>query len=293
MRLLNILKENNIIKVSPEDNLSRVLSKLSTSHDAAFVFNDEDKYIGIISPYFTMIKSSLPANTKVKNCLTHTAKVYLNYPLSKVCELFIQSKIHYLPVFDPKPPDVQDKSQENFLGIISARRILSYFSHQTFFKVKIEEIIKKKWQGLVTIFEDDTIARAIHLFKEKKISKLIVISHEKKLKGVLSYYDLIRLMISPKYSGHHSENGGEKINFNNYRVKNFQKSYILTLSKERFLIEAINLIVEKKIGSVIIIDKEKYPLGIITTRDILRFFIDNEKKMFLKSLNPFSKIIKK
>ena len=67
MRLLNILKENDIIKVSPEDHLSKVLSKLSTSHDAAFVFNDENKYIGIISPYFTMIKTSLPGNTKVEH----------------------------------------------------------------------------------------------------------------------------------------------------------------------------------------------------------------------------------
>lgn len=284
MRLLNILKENDIIRVSSEDHLSKVLSKLSTSHDAAFVFNDEDKYMGIVSPYFTMIKSSLPANTKVQHCLTHTAKIYLNYPLSKVCELFIQSKIHYLPVFD---------KEDKFLGIISARRILSYFKDLSIFKIKVEEIIKKRWKGLITVFEDDTITQAIHLFKTNKISKLIVINHERKLKGVLSYYDLIKLMVSPKYSSHHGERVNEKVSFYNYRVKNFAKNYVLTLSKEKHLIEVINLIVNKKIGSVIVVDKERRPLGIITTRDILRFFIDNEKFAFIKSLNPFKKIFKK
>lgn len=285
MRLLNILKENNIIKVSPEDHLSHVLSKLSTSHDAAFVFNENNKYLGVVSPYFTMIKSSFPGNTKVEHCLTHTAKVYLNYPLAKVCELFIQSKIHYLPVFDPQ--------SEKFLGIISARRVLSYFKDQPIFKVKVEEIIRKRWQGLITVYEDDTISQAIHLFRTKKISKLIVINQTKKLKGVLSYYDLIRLMISPKHSNHQGERIGDKISFYNYRVKNFAKSYVLTLSKEKLLIEVINLIVNKKIGSVIIIDKERRPLGIITTRDILRFYIDNEKYAFIKSLNPFKKIFRK
>ena len=284
MRLLNILKENNIIKVSPEDHLSHVLSKLSTSHDAAFVFDDNDKYLGVINPYFTMIKSSLPGNTKVAHCLTHTAKVYLNYPLAKVCELFIQSKIHYLPVFS---------NDEKFLGIISARRILSYFKDQSIFKVKVETIIKKRWQGLITVFDDDRISQAIHLFRTKKISKLVVINHEKKLKGVLSYYDLIKLMISPKYSNHRGERSDDKISFYNYRVKNFVKSYVLTLSKEKLLIEVINLIINKKIGSVIIVDKERRPLGIITTRDILRFYIDNEKYSFIKSLNPFKKIFKK
>ena len=284
MRLLNILKENDIIKVSPEDHLSKVLSKLSTSHDAAFVFDEEDKYMGIVSPYFTIIKSSMPANTKVQHCLTHTAKIYLNYPLSKVCQLFIESKIHYLPVFDEK---------DKFLGIISARRILSYFKDLSIFKVGVEKIINKRWQGLVTVYEDDTITQAIHLFKTKKISKLIVINHDKKLKGVLSYYDLIKLMISPKYASHHGERVNEKISFYNYRVKNFAKNYVLTLSKEKHLIKVINLIVNKKIGSVIIIDKERRPLGIITTRDILRFYIDNEKFAFIKSLNPFKKMFKK
>ncbi|MFA6533444.1 MAG: CBS domain-containing protein, partial [Patescibacteria group bacterium] len=236
------------------------------------------------SPYFTMIKSSLPANTKVQHCLTHTAKIYLNYPLSKVCELFIQSKIHYLPVFD---------KEDKFLGIISARRILSYFKDMPIFKVTVESIIKKRWKGLITVFEDDTITQAIHLFKTNRISKLIVINHERKLKGVLSYYDLIKLMVSPKYSSHHGERVNEKISFYNYRVKNFSKNYVLTLSKEKHLIEVINLIVNKKIGSVIVVDKERRPLGIITTRDILRFFIDNEKFAFIKSLNPFKKIFKK
>ena len=231
-----------------------------------------------------MIKTSLPGNTKVEHCLTHTAKVYLNYPLAKVCELFIQSKIHYLPVFD---------KSEKFLGIISARRILSYFKDKSIFKVKVEEIIRKRWQGLITVYEDDTISQAIHLFRTKKISKLIVINQTKKLKGVLSYYDLIKLMISPKYSNHRGERSDDKISFYNYRVKNFAKSYVLTLSKEKLLIEVINLIINKKIGSVIIIDKERHPLGIVTTRDILRFYIDNEKKNFFKSLNPFKKIFKK
>lgn len=284
MRLLNILKENDIIRVSPEDHLSKVLSKLSTSHDAAFVFDENDKYIGIVSPYFTMIKSSLPANTKVQHCLTHTSKIYLNYPLSKVCELFIQSKIHYLPVFN---------EEDKFLGIISARRILSYFKDMPIFKVTVESIIKKRWKGLITVFEDDTITQAIHLFKTNKISKLIVINHDRKLKGVLSYYDLIKLMVSPKYSSHHGERVNEKISFYNYRVKNFAKNYVLTLSKEKHLLEVINLIVNKKIGSVIVVDNERRPLGIITTRDILRFFIDNEKFAFIKSLNPFKKIFKR
>lgn len=284
MRLLNILKENDIIKVSPEDHLSHVLSELSTSHDAAFVFDKNDNYIGVINPYFTMIKSSLPGNTKAAHCLTHTSKIHVNYPLSKVCELFIQSKIHYLPVVD---------DNDQFVGIISARRILSYFKDQPIFKSKLENEIKKRWRGVVTVLEDDTISQAVHLFKTNKISKLVVVNHEKKLKGVLSYYDIIKLMITQKSSIHRGEINSEKTSLHNLRVRKFAKPYVLTLSKDKFIIDAINLILSKKIGSVVVTDKDKRPLGIMTTTDILRFYINNEKKNFIKSLNPFKKIFKK
>ena len=95
----------------------------------------------------------------------------MQYLVFEQMKLFIQSKIHYLPVFD---------KSEKFLGIISARRILSYFKDQSIFKVKVEEIVKKRWQGLITVFDDDMISQAIHLFRTKKISKLIVINQTKK-----------------------------------------------------------------------------------------------------------------
>jgi len=280
-----ILKTEGIIKAHPNDTLSSVLSKLTSSHDAAFIFDDKNVFQGVINPYYTLIKSSsYDGSTKVEHALFHPPHVKEEDTIGRIVQLMNESKIHYLPIFDEK---------DKFLGIISARRILSYFKDLSIFKVGVEKIIIKRWQGLITVHENDTITQAINLFKSKKISKLIVINHDKKLKGVLSYYDLIKLMISPKYSSHHGERANEKISFYNYRVKNFAKSYVLTLSKERHLIEVINLIVNKKIGSVIIVDPDRRPLGIITTRDILRFFIDNEKFAFIKSLNPFKKMFKK
>src|SRR3989344_6092616 len=156
MRLLNILKENNIIKVSPENHLSYALSRLSTSHDAAFVFDEENKYYGVINPYYCVIKSSYPGNTKVAHCLTHPQRIYVNYSLTKVAELFNQSKIHYLPVFDPQT--------EKFLGIVSARRVINHIKTLPIFKIKIKQLIKLK-KPPVIISENSSVAEALNLFK--------------------------------------------------------------------------------------------------------------------------------
>lgn len=271
MRLLNILKENNIIKASPEDLLANVLSKLSTSHDAAFVFDEKEKFLGVINPYYSVIKASHPGNTKAIHCLSHPPKIFLNFPLVKVCDAFIQSKIHYLPVFDEK---------EKFLGIISARRILSYLKDLPIFKIKIETFLKEKVRPIVAVYEDDGIAKAVSLFKSTKFSKIIVINRDMKLRGILSYYDLIAYVMKPKESPGRGERTGRKIHYLNHQVKSFIKTSVLTLRKELFLSEAINLILNKKIGSVIIIDEERRPIGIITTKDILKLYINSERSFF-------------
>jgi len=153
------------------------------------------------------------------------------------------------------------------------------------FKVKIEEVIKKRWKPLITVRFDDSINNALNLFKSKKISKLVVVDYQGKLKGVLSYYDLINFIISPKFKESKGDRIGNKGSFYNYHVKTFAKSYVLTMNKEKSLHEVIDTIINKKIGSVIIIDKERRPLDIITSSDILKFYINQERLGFFKQVS--------
>src|SRR5215210_6787788 len=110
-KISEIINTEDVIKVSPNDTLSSALSKLSSSHDAAFVFNDLDEFVGVINPYYSLIRNSYPGNAKVQHCMFHPPRIYPDYPLYKVMQLFNESKIHYLPVFD---------RNEKFLGIVSA-----------------------------------------------------------------------------------------------------------------------------------------------------------------------------
>lgn len=286
MSLQDIIKTNNIIRIALHDNLSSALSKLKSSHDSAFLFDDENKFLGLVNPYYSLIKSSFPGNAKVENCVYHPPKVYIDYSIQKTAELLIESKVHYLPILD---------RNENFIGIISARRLMQHFRSLPFFKIKIKDLFKHKSKPLSVIFEDDTVQRAVNLFKLTKHSKLIVVNKDEKLKGILSYYDLISYLVSPKTSEKRGEREGNKVNFYHHKVKNFAKSYVLTLSLEDTLDKAINLILDKRIGSVVIVDSKRYPVGIITTRDLLRFFIQSqngkEAEMIRKNVSTKSRQI--
>jgi len=278
VRLIDIIKKDRVIKVLPGATLSSALSKLTTSHDAAFVFSQEGKYLGLINPYYCLIKSSYPGNAKVEHCLFHAPRVRTDYSVSKVASLFIESKVHYLPVFD---------EQENFVGIVSARRLLSRVIRTEIFNSTIKEILMLKRQPLITTFENETVANSLNIFKKSKVSKIIILSKDLKLKGILSYYDLVSYLISPKGSQGRGERKGNKISFNNLTVKNFAKSYVLTLSPNKLLHDVLDLVLRKKIGSVVIVDESKHPIGIITTKDLLRFLLrnNNSKEIEISSQN--------
>jgi len=285
INLSDIIKKENIITVSGSEILSSTLAKLSTSHDAAFVFGDRGEFTGVINPYYCLIRSSYPGNAKVAHCLYHPPRLYIDYDLSRVASLFIESKIHYLPVFN---------RGEEFLGIISARRLLIHLRKLPIFEKKIGEAFDSKRKPLVVISEEDKVSKAINLFKSTKYSKLIVINRDLKLRGILSYYDLISFMTSSRDRTGRREKFGNKSHLSTQPIKNFIKTYVLTLKKENSLREIFNLIVDKKIGSVIIVDEERHPIGIFTTRDLLRFFIDQERgDLFKKVSSGIGKFLSK
>lgn len=266
LNLKDIIKTDRIIKISPDETLSQAVSQMRTSHDAAFVFDEDNKFIGVVNPYYALIKSSYPGNSKVKHCLYHPPKLHVDFSIPKVAELFTESKIHYLPIFD---------DQDKFLGIISARHLLSYFINSSLFNIPIGEILQRKTKPLITIYEDDTVNSAIEIFRRTKTSKLIILNKDLKLRGVLSYYDLISYLVSPKESPHKGQREGNHISFHHLKIKNFAKTYTLTLTAKDQVAKALELIISKKIGSVVIIDNERHPIGILTTKDFLNILGKN------------------
>lgn len=263
MKTSKLMQTDGIIKASPDEILSSVLSRLPSSHSAAFIFDKNQKYLGVINPYYSVIKSSNPSNIKIEHCLFHAPHIKMQHTAGKIAEMMIQSKIHYLPVFD---------DQDKFIGMVSARNMLRTYESHNVFTTRISGMIRLKKRPLIVVQEEETIGQALHIFKETKLSKLIVVNNDGRLKGVLSYYDLISFLIAPKKKERGALNT-DKSSLQTKRVKHFLKSYVLTLSPNDFARDALHLILEKKIGSIIIIDSNSKPIDIITTRDLLSLLI--------------------
>ncbi len=258
MTVGDIYKTTDIVKVSKGDSLASALNSLTSSHDSAFVF-DNDAFLGVITPFFAAIRSHHPPATKVENALVHPPRVEVTDDVSDVARLMMESKMHFLPVFE----------KNTFLGVVSARRILSRLAHDPVFKVSLRSTIGAK-QQLITVSVDDPITKVLHLFKEHNVSKLVVVAPDMKLAGIIAQYDVINLLTTPKDRQTYGVLGGEKVSHTAVHVKNLYKSNVLTVDGEDSYEKAVQRIIEHNKGSVVVVDANNIPIEIVTISDLLR-----------------------
>jgi CBS domain-containing protein len=201
--------------------------------------------------------------------------------MEKVAKFMSDSKIHYLPIFD---------ESENFIGITTARRILKTMLGTDVVKKTLLDVVNDKNRPVITIDEDDLVQNALEDFKEYKISKLVVVDKNMKVKGVISYYDLMPYLVAPGGKQQRATNVNEKIFFLNKKVKNYSQKTILACEMEDTVEDAINSILKHGMGSVIVKDDEGHPVGIVTTRDILGLLQPQSPRkvmeLTLKSISP-------
>ncbi|GIW63556.1 MAG: CBS domain-containing protein [Patescibacteria group bacterium] len=268
MKVKEILKTTGIIRTTADETLAAVLANLPSSHSAAFVFDSEDykNYLGVVSPYYTMIRTTYPPETKVETVLFHCPKLSLTDDLTEAVRLMNESKIHYLPVFDAK---------RAFVGIATARRIMRKLLDENLLNISVADVLAKKKQ-LITINENQQVSEALSVFKTNKVSKLVCVDDHSHLRGVLTYYDLIALSLSPKFRISYGDRAGNRHKDWQMPVKNFMKTYVLTLKPTDTLSLAASMILDKEIGSVVVLDNNKKPIGIITTKDIISVILENE-----------------
>jgi CBS domain-containing protein len=280
------IKTEGIIAASINDTLGKTLSKLKSSHDAAFVFNEEKKFMGLINPYYAIIKSSShDGNTKNKNALFHPPHIGIKDGFDKVAKLMIESKIHYLPVFD---------NDNKFQGIITARRILRLLKENLNKNLTISAIKHTQKGKVITISINDPVSKALTLFKEFKTSKIVAVDKDGKLRGILSHYDLIPYLVAPPQR-QEGIGRGNKEHLHDTPIKNFVKTTVLRVKSTETVIKILSEILDKEIGSMVIIDEKQFPLGIVTTKDLLDLLIFKDGnqpiKISKRKLDKIHKIV--
>lgn len=254
----DLLITEGILTCAASATLSQALAKLNSSHDAVFVVGENNKLLGVISPYYVIFKSSYPPATKAENCLFSPPKLKLTTPIWEVAKHMILSKVYFLPVFSEKG---------KWQGMVSVRALLESVIQNKELVNRLRFRRKTKW--MISVRENATLNEARALLRSKGVSRLPVVDGRGKLVGILTRFDLRQVLAAPKSSQRFLSRQGEKKKQLNQSMRSFYKREVVTATEKTSSTQVIALMLEKRIGSVVVVNPKWQPVNIISYRDVL------------------------
>ena len=135
-------------------------------------------------------------------------------------------------------------------------------------------LTEKKSQEVFSITPDTLVYRALQLLSEKEIGALLVVEKEK-LVGIVSERDYARKVILEGKSSRET------------LTREIMTAKLYVVNPENTIDECMALITEKRIRHLPVVEKKtNRVLGVISTRDVLRAII-SEQKILIENLSRY------
>jgi len=134
---------------------------------------------------------------------------------------------------------------------------------------KPETVASVMTKDVLTINVDDSLHNANNIFNSQKLRHLPVVANDH-LVGILSQTDILRISFGNAFEEEHSD---EAI-FDMLSINQIMKHSPVTVSSADSLKKAALLLAEKEFHALPVVDDDKL-VGIITTTDIMNYFIEN------------------
>lgn len=134
--------------------------------------------------------------------------------------------------------------------------------------IPVKQIMSKQ---LVTLTTKNSLYDAEKLFKKHKIRHLPIVE-DNKLVGVLSYSDLLKISYADVTEG---EEDVEAVVYDMFSIPQVMAKVPVTVTAETPLREVIQQLVQQTFHSLPVIEENGDLVGIVTTTDLLAYFLKN------------------
>ncbi len=238
--------------------LSKAISELMES-GTAVIITKNSKYYGIIDDRNLRQGISDAHNTK---CETVVVKPPTLNPKASVLEQinsFLNGHFKALPVVDENGMS---------LGITTRVEVLKEMVDQKLIpKVRVSEVMSSP---VYSIEETETIAKAKNTMKDLGTRRLVV-TKKGTPTGVISTLDLASYMLAPRAMEKKPSAMKEVDSINDKFISEFLRHDLTTISEESTIEGAAKRMIEKKVSHVIVIsDKDKKPVGVLSALDVFK-----------------------
>ncbi len=268
-RTFNVVKEDEF--------LSKVVGMFKEGKakptEALIVVDSKGSYKGVLTERM-IIRSRLdPKETKVKAVYRPAPKLNPKDDAIEAVILMIENDIKHIPVIE----------DDNIVGLVADVDVLEIAVKGTFGLKLVKDIMTKEPK---VIEERASIASAMALMREEGISRLPVVRGDK-LVGIISIHDIVEQVVLPRDKIRFGDFAGNKPKPLSNPVKGVMTKPVITISPNTTLKDAVRLLLEHNIASLIVLDEGKIA-GIVTKTDILSAIAQGKRIVKGRLLVQFS-----
>ncbi len=260
-----LMRDKGLKQISPDKKITSAVSQLVSTHDAVFV-SSNGEYLGVVNLYHSFLgkgKKWSPKQ-KVESCLYQPPALKKDTPIEEISRLMVEARVYRLPVL----------AKNKLLGVVYAEDVLIRSKELDSFRQPIDEKLTPRKPVFIDL--KTTIIKAIYQMLKNKTNRLLIGS-ENDLQGILALYDLRSIYSEPRDRVAGMSRTPIKKEFGNKKVEKFYKSAVETIRCNASLAEAVDLMLKKNIGSLVVTCVEgKKALGLVTWRDFLKLIAARE-----------------
>ncbi len=276
MKINNIIKGNEIVKVYPTTTIRDALSTMNNSGVRRITVVDagSNRVEGVITSMdivdfigggskYNLVKSKhdrnlfAAINEPVKEIMTtEPICVKESANLKEVINLFIEKNVGGMPVVD---------RDYKLVSLITERDILKHLKEDIDKNEKIDGYTTK---NPIVATAGERLKDVARTMLRNGFRRLPVIS-EDKLVGMITSTDFIRLLGSD-WAFEHLKTGNVR-EITNVRIKDIMVKEVITIDKDTSLYDAVEIMINNNIGALPVVHDEKL-IGIFTEKDAVSYF---------------------
>lgn len=250
----------DIISVSPEDNVSKLISLVEKYCFREILVIEKSKLKGVI--YSKEIsKKGITDPTKEKvNALMRFPPHTLSpeQDVNDAAKLIFKTGLRALPVIE----------NNRVIGIVSMHDIIDFASKTKDFRQTTAESIMSTPE-IATQNMDIGAARV--LMRQKNISRIPVVDANKKLIGVVTIFDLLKALKPHERMSFYSMSE-EKETIMGISLSTVMNDSPTTADRKTSLNEIVSLL-RKYETDGLIVEENGFPVGVVTEKDLIEFYI--------------------
>lgn len=258
------IMSKNVLTLQPQDTVSSFISLMENHHIHEAPVVSGKNLVGLVH-YKNIVERGItdPTITKIEKIMTNPPLLMQEDSVDRAAEIIFSSGYHAVPVVE----------NNILVGIISVFDIVSILAKSKEFRQTGAEAIMSVAE---IIGEKEDIGKARVLMRERNISRLPVVDDYDRLVGVATIFDLLKALKPRERMGWYSM-AAEKLTTMGIPISTVMNRNPLTIGRGASLSEVVELLKKyRTLGAIV--TEENAPLGIVTMRDILEFYLAGKQK---------------